>query len=153
MGVLDKLTVTTSEDRTKGYDPVRVRRRKLADALQNQLNLLQAHMAGQNYRKASVKRKRDLESDEVYEVEQQRRVAPWWWIDDAGAVRFTIHYGSVKLPLKDGKDVIVLQDFAGLAKLLPALRQEVLTGVLDEALAAAAASLQQRFKSNDSANT
>jgi hypothetical protein len=41
MGVLDKLTVAASDTKTQGYDPVRVRRRKLADALQNQIGLLQ----------------------------------------------------------------------------------------------------------------
>jgi hypothetical protein len=146
MGVLDKLTVAASEKKTQGYDPVRVRRRKLADALQNQIGLLQATMAGGTFRKALIKRKRDLESDELYDVEQQRRVSPWWWVDDDGGVRFALRYGSAKLAVKDGKDVILLPDLAALGKLLPALRQEVVAGNLDEALAAAAGGLQARFK-------
>jgi hypothetical protein len=146
MGVLDALTVATSEDKAKGYDPVRVRRRKLADVLQNQINFLQAMMAGGTFRKAAIKRKRDLESDELYDVEQRRRVSPWWWIDDAGGVRFALRYGSAKLTIKDGKDVILLADLAALGKLLPGLRQEVIAGSLDAALVVAASGLQEGFK-------
>lgn len=61
MGVLDKPTVAASDTKTHGYEPVRVRRGKLADALQNQIGMLQATMAGGTFRKALVKRKRDLE--------------------------------------------------------------------------------------------
>ncbi|WP_340646335.1 hypothetical protein [Phenylobacterium sp.] len=145
MSVLSKLTLTESMDRTKGYDPIRVRRKKFAAALQDQLNLLNATEAGDGYRRVRMQRKRDLETDEVFDIEQHRRVSPWWWIDDDGTVKFCLRYGSAKLRVKDGKDVLVLATTEELRKILPGLRQEALTGGLDGPLAEAADGLQARF--------
>ena len=145
MSVLNKLTLAESTERSKGYDPVRIRRKKLASALLDQLNLLNASESGESYRRVRIKRKRDLETDEVFDVEQQRRVSPWWWIDDDGSVKFSLRYGSAKLKVKDGKDVLVLGTTNDLRKVLPALRQEALTGALDAPLAEAAGNLQARF--------
>jgi hypothetical protein len=147
MSVLNKIAVTESVERSKLYDPVRIRRRKLAAALQDQLRLLEAVESGENYRRVRMERRRDLETDEVFDVERLRRVSPWWWIDDDGSVKFTLRYGSAKLRVKDGKEVLVLSGTAELRKILPALRQETLSGGLDEPLAQAAAALQDRFQS------
>jgi hypothetical protein len=147
MSILNKLTMTVSEERSKGYDPIRVRRKKLAAALQDQLNLLNASETGTAYQRVRIQRSRDLETDEVFDVEQRRRVSPWWWIDDDGSVKFCLRYGSAKLKVKDGKDVLVLSSIDELRKILPALRQETLTGGLDGPLAEAADSLQDRFRS------
>jgi hypothetical protein len=46
MSVLSKLQVTQSTERAKGYDPVRVRRKKLAAAIQDQINLIEASESG-----------------------------------------------------------------------------------------------------------
>lgn len=152
MSILDNLTTAEAPAKAQGYDPVRLRRRKLASALQDQLRLLQSEEAGEAYRRVRVSRKRDLETDEVFEVEQQRRVTPWWWVDDEGKVRFSIRYGATRLKLKDGKDVIVVASTAALGKLLPQLRQEVLTGGMDEMLSAAATELEARFKTRKPAS-
>lgn len=147
MSVLNKLTLAESAERSKGYDPIRVRRKKLAAALQDQLHLLNASEAGETYRRVRLQRKRDLETDEVSDVEQHRRVAPWWWVDDDGTVKFSLRYGSARLKVKDGKDVLVVNTTNELRKILPTLRQETLMGGLDQALAEAAGSLEARFKS------
>lgn len=60
MSVLNNLKLANSEDRKLGYDPVRVRRKKLAAALQDQLHLLEASQAGGTYSKVKIKRARDL---------------------------------------------------------------------------------------------
>ncbi|MBX7135391.1 MAG: hypothetical protein K1X67_22200 [Fimbriimonadaceae bacterium] len=146
MSVLNKLQLTESAERTKGYDPVRVRRKKLAAALQDQMKLLEAVESGETYRKMKVSRERDLETDELLDVEKHRRVSPWWWVDDEGGVKFSLRYGSAKLKVKDGKDTLVLPSLGHLRKLLPDLRQEVLAGGLDAPLEEAASHLQSRFK-------
>ena len=143
MSVLDKLQVVPAAERVVGYDPIRVRRKKLAAALQEQLNLLNQQ---EGYRRVRIERKRDLETDEVVEVEQRRRVAPWWSYDDAGQVRFAVRYGSVTLKLKGDAGTIVLPSLEALKELIPALRQEVLRGEFDAALAGAADELLTRFK-------
>lgn len=153
MSVLNSIQVADSGERSLGYDPVRVRRRKLAAALQDQLRLLEAELGGETYRKVRVRRERDLETDKLFDVEQQRRVAPWWWVDDDGIAKFALRYGSAKLQIKDGKDVIMVPSLKHLAKLLPELRKEVLAGALDEALAQAAVQLQSRFKARKKASS
>lgn len=144
MSVLDQFQVVPAAERAQGYDPVRIRRKKLAAALQEQLNLLKA--GGETYRRVRIERKRDLETDEVFEVPQRRRVVPWWSFDDAGQVRFGIRYGSVLLKLRGDDGVIVLPTVEALEALIPGLRQEVLRGELDGPLAAAADELMARFK-------
>jgi len=146
MSIVDTLSLGTAGERTKGYDPVRLRRKKLAGSLDDQLRLLAAVEAGERYRKVKVRRQRDLETDEAFEVEQQRRVSPWWWVEDDGSVRFSIRYGSTRIELREGKDAIVLKSLDELKAVIPALRQEVLAGGFDGQLAAAAGQLQGRFK-------
>jgi hypothetical protein len=145
MSVLDELQVVPVTERAQGYDPVRIRRKKLAAALQEQLNLLTS-TSGDGYRRVRIERKRDLETDEIFEVQQRRRVVPWWSFDDAGQVRFGIRYGSVLLKLRGDDSVIVLPSLEALEGLIPSLRQEVLRGELDGPLAAAADELMARFK-------
>lgn len=151
MGVLDKLEVIAGGERQTGYDPVRVRRKKLAEGLADQIKLLEAIEAGGSYQKVKVRKERDLESDEVKSSEERRQVSPWWFIDDGGKVHFAIRYGSTRLKVKDGKDTFVLGALDDLRQLLPPLRQEVLTGSLDAALAEAAAGLQARFTTKKAA--
>lgn len=145
MGVLDKVAMIEGEGRRRVYDPVRVRRRKLADGLADQLCLIEAQEEGRTYVKVKAKRVRDLETDQVEPVEERRQVAQWWWVDDDGQVQFTMRYGSAKLKIKDGKDTMVFSDLTALRKLLPPLRQEVLAGAFDAQLAEAAQALLTRF--------
>lgn len=144
MGVLDKLTLTDGA-KSKGYDPTRVRRRKLAAAIRDQIGLLGAEAEGGVYRKTVRHRVRDLETDALVENEQQRRVSPWWWTDDNGATNLAIRYGSTVLKLKGGKTTIVLKSHDELAGILTGLKVDVLAGRFDEPLAAAAAELKERF--------
>lgn len=124
---------------------MRTRRRKLAAALMEQIELIDALEAGETYRKAIVRRRQDLETDKVGAATEQRTVPAWWRVDDNGQIHFALRYGAVRLKVKDGKDTFVLPSLGALRDLLPPLRQEVLTGQLDGALADAAASLQTRF--------
>lgn len=145
MSVLDKLEVIDGGERQTGYDPVRVRRRKLAQGLADQIKLLDAIENGDTYRKVKVRKRRDLETDEVVEATQEQSVSPWWHVDDAGKVHFALRYGAMRLKVKGTKDTFVLGSLNDLRQLLPPLRQEVLTGSLDAALAQAASGLQARF--------
>ena len=145
MGVLDKVEMIEGDGRRRAYDPVRVRRRKLADGLADQLGLIEAQAEGRTFVKVKSKRIRDLETDQIEPVEERRQVAQWWWIDDDGQVQFALRYGSAKLKIKDGKDTMVFADLTALRKLLPPLRQEVLAGAFDAQLAEAAQALLTRF--------
>lgn len=144
MGVLEKVTLTDAS-KAKGYDPVRIRRRKLAAAIEDQLGLLKAEAEGGAYRKTIRRRAHDLETDAVVETEQHRRVSPWWWTDDAGMVNLAIRYGSMTLKLKGDKTTVVVKTTADAASVLTQIRADVLAGNFDAALAAAADELKGRF--------
>lgn len=144
MGVLEKITLTDAA-KARGYDPVRIRRRKLAAAIEDQIGLLKADAEGGAYRKTVRRRTHDLETDAVVETEQQRRVSPWWWTDDAGMVNFCIRYGSVTLKLKGDKTTIVVKTMADAAGVLTQIRADVLAGGFDNVLTSAAAALKDRF--------
>lgn len=147
MSVLDKLELTAGSERRAAYDPVQVRRRKLAAGLLDQIKLIDAIHQGETHTKTKLHKKRDQQSLEVVTTQEDRSVSPWWVIDDAGKVLFAIRYGAMRLKVKDGMDTFVLGELRDLRQLLPPLRQEVLTGSLDVALAEAATQLQARFTS------
>jgi hypothetical protein len=144
--IIDTLSLTASGERSKVYDPVRVRRKKLAAALEEQLHLFSATQSGERYKRTRVRRHRDLETDRTVEVERQSRVSPWWWVEDDGAVKLSIRYGSARLALKPGMDTLIAPKLGDLPKILAALRQEALAGNFDAALASVASGLQGRFK-------
>ena len=56
MGVLDNLEVVAGGERQTGYDPVRVRRKKLAEGLADQIKLLEAIESGGTYQKVKVRK-------------------------------------------------------------------------------------------------
>lgn len=90
MSVLDKLEVIDGGERQAGYDPVWTRRRKLAAALVEQIEPIDALAAGETYRKAVARRRQDLETDEVVATTEHRTVPAWWRVDDAGQVHFAL---------------------------------------------------------------
>jgi len=144
MSVLDNLEVIDGGGRQAGYDPVRIRRRKLAAALMEQIELINALGVGEIYRKAVARRPQNMKTGEVVTT-RLRTVPAWWGVDDAGQVNFALRYGAMRLKVKDGKDTLILPSLEALRDVLPLLRQEVLMGQLDGALADAAACLQTRF--------
>lgn len=146
MSILDNIEVIEGGERRTGHDPVRIRRRKLAAGLAEQSKLIDALELGEVYRRAKLTKRQNLETDEVVATTDHRAVTPWWHVDDAGKVHFALRYGAMRLKVKDGKNTFVLPALSDLRQLLPPLRQEVLTGSLDAALADAAAGLQSRFK-------
>lgn len=147
--ILDGLTLAPPIERQQGYDPIRNRRQKLAAALLEQLHLVEAVLEGEPYKKVVTKRRRDLETDEMFQVQHERKVVPWWHIDDAGKVQFALRHGSSALKVKAGNSVVVLNSLEELKAILPALRQEVMAGKLDGALAEASAEIYGRFTRSD----
>ena len=151
MSVLDKLELTTGTDRKTAYDPVQVRRRKLAAGLLDQIKLIDAIEHGEAHTKTKLRRQIAQGTNEVVTTHEARSVSPWWTIDDDGKVHFGIRYGAMRLTLKGANNTIVCKSLGDLRQILPPLRQEALTGLLDAALAKAANELQTRFTPKKSA--
>lgn len=149
MSVLDKLELTAGSERRTAYDPVQVRRRKLAAGLLDQIKLIDAIEQGEAHTKTKVRKQLAQGTNEVVTTHEARSVSPWWTIDDDGKVHFAIRYGAMRLKLKGANDTIVCKSLGDLRQILPPLRQEALTGSFDAALAKAAAELQTRFTPKD----
>jgi len=145
MSVLDKLELTAGSERRATYDPVQVRRRKLAEGLLDQIKLIDAIEQGETHTKTKMRKQMAQGTNEVVTTQESRSVSPWWTIDDDGKVHFAIRYGAMRLKLKGTNDTIVFKSLGDLRQILPQLRQESLTGSFDSALATAAAELQTRF--------
>jgi len=145
MSVLDKLELTAGGERRASYDPVQVRRRKLAAGLLDQIKLIDAIEQGEAHTKTKMRKQIAQGTNEVVTTQESRSVSPWWTIDDDGKVHFAIRYGAMRLKLKGTNDTIVCKSLSDLRQILPPLRQEALTGSFDAALATAAAELQTRF--------
>ncbi len=145
MSVLDKLELTTGGERTTTYDPVQVRRKKLAAGLLDQIKLIDAIEQGETHTKTRARKQVAQGTNEVMATAETRSVSPWWTIDEDGKVHFAIRYGAMRLKLKGTNDTIVSKSLGDLRQILPPLRQEALTGSFDAALAKAAAELQTRF--------
>lgn len=145
MSVLDKLELTAGNERRTRYEPVQVRRRKLAAGLLDQIKLIDAIGQGVTHTKTRVRKQQGQSTNELVTTMEDRSVSPWWTIDEDGKVHFSIRYGAVRLNLKGTNDTIVCKSLGDLRHVLPPLRQEALTGSFDAALAKAAAELQTRF--------
>lgn len=145
MSVLDKLELTAGAERRVNYDPVQVRRRKLAAGLLDQIKLIDAIEQGETHTKTKMRKQIAEGTNEVVTTHEARSVSPWWMIDDDGKVHFAIRYGAMRLKLKGANDTIVCKSLGDLRQILPPLRHEAVTGSFDSALAKAAAELQTRF--------
>ena len=93
MSVLDKLELTAGSERRAAYDPVQVRRRKLADGLLNQIKLIDAIEQGETHTKTKVRKQLAQGTNEVVTTLEDRSVSPWWTIDEDGKVHFAIQIG------------------------------------------------------------
>ncbi|MBB5745173.1 hypothetical protein [Brevundimonas variabilis] len=151
MSVLDNVDLATIGERRSTYDPVQVRRRKLAAGLLDQIKLIDAIGQGETHKKSRVRKLTVQGTNDVVTAHDARSVSPWWSIDADGKVHFAIRYGAVRLKLRGTNDTVVCNSLDDLRQILPPLRQETLTGSFDATLAAAAAELQTRFKPKKSA--
>ena len=152
MSILNSLNAVEAE-RPTGYDPVRSRRRKLAQAIDVQIQQIAADHAGVPYRRSVLKRHRDLETDLLIEVQEQRRVVRWWWHDEQGKVNFQLRYGAAVLEVSSGKSVFQAVDLDEARNFLGELRKATLSGELDGALTIAASALRGRFSTKRKARS
>ncbi|MES0827275.1 hypothetical protein [Ruegeria sp. SCP11] len=130
MSNLSKLTVK-SVVRTNNQDPTRQRRLKLVAALEEQVNVADAALKGEDY---SVLHKAWDKNDtgEKVLVDRMRKVRAWFFEQDGGWY-VQCKYGNRTLVLADGNSVFVktLKEVKGALLTLKAAAQ---AGELDEAI-------------------
>lgn len=135
MSSLAKLTIKTVT-RQNNLSPTEARRNKLLAGINEQMDVADAAMRGEQYA-VTAPRWTKNENGERVRVQRQRVVRSWFFERDGG-VYIQCKYGSKVLPLsKDGNAVFVKQ-IADVKPVLEAFRAAASAGELDEKIELAA---------------
>jgi trehalose utilization protein len=133
MSSLAKLTIKTVSRQSK-LSPVEARRNKLLAGINEQMEVAEAAMRGEQY-SVTVPRWTKNDAGEKVRVQRQKVVRSWFFERDGG-VYIQCKYGSKALPLsKDGNAVFVKQ-IAEVKGVLEMFRTAANAGELDGAIAA-----------------
>lgn len=131
MSSLAKLTIKSVTRQTQ-LTPTEARRNKLLAGINEQMDVADAAMRGEQYA-VTAKRWTKNEAGEKVRVQRQRVVRSWFFESDGG-VYVQCKYGSKALPLsKDGNAVFVKQ-IADVKSVLEAFRTAASSGELDAAI-------------------
>jgi len=133
MLTLSKLTIK-AVTRQNQLSPAEARRNKLLAGINEQMDVADAAMRGEQYA-VTAPRWTKNEAGEKVRVQRQKVVRSWFFERDGG-VYVQCKYGSKALPLsKDGNAVFVKQ-LADVKPVLEAFRTAASAGELDGAIAA-----------------
>ena len=143
MSVIAKLKLVTSK-RERNLSPIVVRRNKLAVKIEEQLQLAQATKEGRLYAPKRIKNVTNAEGERVA-VETTRRVKEWYCTTPANKINLFVRYGSKTLELSKGKNAIELSTVDELLATLSILKEAVIAGELDDAIANASDKLRAGF--------
>ena len=143
MSVIAKLKLVSSK-RERFLSPTVARRNKLADKLEEQLALCTAQKNGTIYTPKRIKTVTNADGERV-RVEAIKRVKEWFWTTSSGKINLAVRYGSKTLELGKGKNAIELSTGEELISTLALLKDAVIAGELDEAIANASDKLRAGF--------
>jgi hypothetical protein len=133
MSSLSKLTIKAVSSQSK-LSPIEARRNKLLAGINEQMEVADAAMRGEQYA-VTVPRWTKNEADEKVRVQRQKVVRSWFFAQDGGFY-VQCKYGAKAISLsKDGNAVFVKQ-LAEVKPTLEMLRSATKNGELDEAVAA-----------------
>jgi len=108
-----------------------IRRQKLCKKLLEQMEMARCIKDGGNYEVIVTKRVRDEETGESREVQQPKRIKPWWWTAEDGKTCLTIRYGAKPLELAKGRNAIETDSIDGVISTLGIIKSAVEAGELD----------------------
>lgn len=111
-----------------------VRRRKLADKIAQQINLV----SDAAYAPTKIVTVKDENGNEQRR-EVAKRIKRWWVTNADGSVQLTVRYGSKPIEFAKGKNAIELSSTSEIAPTLTAISDAVMNGELDAALAVSSA--------------
>jgi hypothetical protein len=121
----------------KDKSPVARFRRRLADAIDLQIQLAAAESGGQTFRRSRQRWVKNQETGASELKERSVRVRRWWWTNDAGKVCVGLRYGMKPLEVAPGKSAIEVGNLTDLPAALTGLRDAVRAGELDACAEAA----------------
>ena len=146
MSALNTLKLVASKKHLS-ISPVVHRRNKLANKIHEQLELCESKKQGQRYAPKKLKTYTNKQTGEKMTVEVGKRIREWFWVNDAGKINLAIKYGAKTLPLnKKGANAIELSTDDELINTLRTIKQAVLAGELDEAIAEVSDATRAAFR-------
>ena len=144
MTVIAKLKLVSSK-KERIVNPIVARRNKLAGKIDEQLLFATAQRDGQIYAPKRLKNVVDKATGERKTVEATKRIKEWYWTNSAGKIHLSVRYGSKTLELAKGKNAIELNSGDELLATLVTLKEAVIAGELDDAIAQASDKLKAGF--------
>lgn len=143
MSFIAKLKLISSK-RERNLSPIVMRRQKLAQKIEEQLQLAQAQKEGRLYAPKRIKNVTN-EAGERVSVETVKRIKEWYWTTPNNKINLSVRYGSKTLELSKGKNAIELSTGDELLATLASLKEAVIAGELDEAINLASEKLRAGF--------
>lgn len=144
MTVIAKLKLVSSK-KERNVSPIVARRNKLAGKIDEQLLFATAQRDGQIYAPKRLKNVIDKATGERKTVEATKRIKEWYWTNSTGKIHLSVRYGSKTLELAKGKNAIELNSGEELLATLATLKEAVIAGELDDAIAQASDKLKAGF--------
>lgn len=144
MTVIAKLKLVSSK-KERIVSPIVARRNKLAGKIDEQLLFATAQRDGQIYAPKRLKNVIDKATGERKTVEATKRIKEWYWTNSTGKIHLSVRYGSKTLELAKGKNAIELNSGDELLATLVTLKDAVIAGELDDAIAQASDKLKAGF--------
>lgn len=143
MSFIAKLKLISSK-RERDISPILLRRQKLANKIEEQIELARCQKNGTLYAPKRLKTVTN-EAGERVVIETTKRVKEWFWTTANNKINLSIRYGSKTLELAKGKNAIELGSQDELIETLALLQQVVIGGELDEAITNASEKLKAGF--------
>jgi len=144
MSALAKLKLVASK-RQSVANPIVHRRNKLAAKITEQIEMAAAQKDGRLYAPRKLKTVTDTATGERRTVESVKRVKEWYWTNDAGKINVCIRYGSKIIELAKGKNAVEVASADELVQTLSVIKDAVVAGELDDAIATASERLREGF--------
>ncbi len=147
MSSLAKLTIKSVVRRVT-LSPVEVRRQKLVAAINEQLEVAEAAMRGEQYA-VTVPRWTKNDAGEKVRIQRQKVVRSWFFAQD-GDYYVQCKYGAKALALSKGGNAVFVKEIAEVKGVLETLRSAAQNGELDSVIESALN--QRKLKPKSSAS-
>jgi hypothetical protein len=127
---LDKILNLVPVQKPPKVSPIVGRRQRLIARIDRQMAVIQAQKAGATAPKVG---------------DSQKRVSPWYWLDETGAYFLAVQYGKQPLELGKGKFAVQCETIQAVEDALVAIREALIKGDFDATLTRAAKAIREKF--------
>ena len=144
MSTLSNLKLTNAV-KSNQMPAIQHRRNKLSNKIWEQIQLAEAQKQGEVFTSKRLKSVTTLDGIKKT-VEVQKRVRPWWFINEQGKLCLSIRYGSKLIHLAKDKTAVELSTKDDLIKTLEIIKSAIEIGELDKEIDEASVNLRAGFK-------